>query len=121
MKLLRSILAVLTGYVTLAMIVIVATLAAVPLMLGSAYASPTPAYIAVNLLYSGAAGVVGGYVAAKVAMRAPILHAGLLSALMVGLYALSGFRPEPGQPGWYPAVIAAVSASGALAGGWLRR
>jgi len=113
--------AVLTGYVMMAMIVILATLAAVPLMLGNAYGALTSGYIVVNLLYNLGAAVVGGYIAAKVAMRAPMVHAGILAALLVSLYALSGFRAEPGQPGWYPAAIAAVGAGGALAGGWLRR
>src|SRR2546427_307541 len=38
-----------------------------------------------------------------------------LSTLMISLYAVPGFRAEPGQPGWYLAAIAVVGARGAVA------
>lgn len=36
---------------------------------------PTPAYLAVNLIYNGLFAVIGGYLAELLAGRAPVAHA----------------------------------------------
>ena len=61
MQLLRSIAAIVAGYAALGLIVILATLVAVRFMLPGAGAEPTVPYLAVNLLYSLAGAVCGGY------------------------------------------------------------
>lgn len=108
MKLLRSVFAIVAGYATLAIIVIVATLVAVKLLLPSANSGPTPPYLVINLIYSAVAAALGGYVAAFVARRAPMIHAGLLAVLFVGLSVATGFEAAAGQPRWYPMVIASL-------------
>ncbi len=120
MKLLRSVAGIAAGYINMAVIVIVATPIAVKLLLSRADAGPTTLYLAVNLLYSGVAAACGGYVAGFIARRAPVVHAAILGVLLAGTSAATGFAPEPGQPRWYPFVIAAIGVAGALAGGLLR-
>jgi hypothetical protein len=125
-SLLRSIAAVAAGFALLAIGVMIATNVAVGLMLPTPEAGPTPAYLAVNLAYSAAFAVAGGYVTAKAAPYAPRVHvlalAGLL--LLLGLAALVGTAAsgatQPQQPAWYPYVVLVLGPAGAILGGYLR-
>ena len=120
-RILRGIGAVVVGLAVATVTVVALTWAAVALMLdGDMAASPTPAYLAVNLGYSFAAAVLGGWLAARVAAVRPVLHAGIVGAVML-LLALGGEGGgDGGTPAWYGTAIGLLGATGALLGGWVR-
>jgi hypothetical protein len=124
---LRSVLAILAGYVVMAVIVMAGTAAAaaafgLPLAPNAGAPVPTPGagYLAANLLVSALGAVAGGWVAAHVARRRPLTHAAVLAALLVAAGLATLGRPQPGQPAWYPPVLLVLGPAGALLGGLLR-
>lgn len=115
----RSAGAVLLGLVTAGVVVLALTAVAVWLFFGGDYqADPSPAYIAVNLAYSLGAGVAGGWVAARVAGRAPLVHGVALAVAMVAVSFL-GTSQETTAPPWYDTTATAMGALGALLGAWI--
>ena len=120
----RSVLAVIVGFAAMAVIVIVATIGLAELMYpDAARGSPTPpttAWLAVNFAYSFAAATLGGWLAARLAPRAPFAHAIALAvlALVMALPGLIG-GAQPEQPAWYPTAVAVVALGGILVGGAL--
>jgi hypothetical protein len=74
----RSILSVLAGYAAMAVLVVLATRLAVKLMLhgtdmqSAMKIKPTTSYLAVNLAYSVLFAVLGGFITATIAGRAPV-------------------------------------------------
>jgi hypothetical protein len=117
----RSLLAVVAGFAAMAVTVIVATIVLAELLYPEAKDSPTTptsAWLAVNFAYSFAAAALGGWVAARLAPRAPFGHAVALAALALA-FALPGIvgGAQPGQPAWYPPVLAALALAGILIGG----
>ena len=122
MKIVRSVLSVIGGLATAMVLVVALTWLAVQLMLdGDMGAAPTPAYLGVNLAYSFFAAVAGGWVAARIAARRPLLHAGIVAVVML-LLSLGGDGSPPagGVPDWSSPVIGGLGGAGALVGGWLR-
>jgi heme A synthase len=122
---LQSILGIVAGFVVTAACVILGTLLAVSALLPKLESgkpgSPTPTYLAANILVSIAAAVLGGYVAAFIAGRLPLLHAGILAALFFVLGISSVVQgPQPGQPAWYPFAMLLIAPAGILIGGYLR-
>src|SRR5881396_3706046 len=98
----RSLVGIVAGYLVMAVTVIVATLVVAKLMLGSVATDgsvrPTSGYLLVNVTYSFAFAMLGGYVAATVARRRPIIHASILGAVVLLLGLLSaggGSRTQP--------------------------
>ena len=127
---LRSVAAVIAGYLSMAALVMVgivaATAALVPgglaTMRGGATAGAlSTGYLAANLVVSLLGAILGGWVAARIGQRAPFAHALVLAAL-AGCFALvTALRgAQPGQPAWYPWTLAAIAVTGILIGGWLR-
>lgn len=121
----RSILAIVAGYFTMAIGIVLATLAAVPLMLADpSILEITPAYLAVNVAYSGFFAAVGGYVTALVARRSEYRHAsifaGIMLVLSIATVLASGGASQEGQPPWYPYVIPAIGIGGIYVGAWFR-
>ncbi len=123
--LLRSVAAVLAGFCALVIGVMLATRAAVAIMLPDPAASPTSAYLIVNIAYSAGFAVLAGYLTAKAAPKAPRAHALVLAGVLVFITSAtllgSGGRAPPGQPGWYPWLMLALGPAGVIAGGRLRR
>lgn len=116
---LRSAGAVLLGLVTAGVVVLALTAVAVWIFFGGDYqAEPTPAYMGVNLAYSLGAGVLGGWVAARVAGRAPLLHGAALAVAMALLSLLSTGQ-DTTAPSWYGTAVTVVGALGALLGAWI--
>ena len=126
----RSFLAVLSGYLVLAVAVVVMTPVAVWLFIPAELLKQRPpaytdAYIVSNFIYSFAAAVLGGWVTARMAPKSPLAHAGALAGVMA-IFALGDIlakgAPEAvsQQPLWYGWAVALTGAAGALAGGWLR-
>ena len=104
----RSILSVIAGYATMVVLVMLATVLAVKTMLpatdlqSAMKLKPTPSYLAVNLAYSGLFAVLGGFVTAAVAGRAPLPHALALAVMMIVLGIVSLLQSTSGQqPRWY--------------------
>lgn len=126
----RSFLAVLSGYLALAVAVVVMTPVAVWLFIPAELLKQRPpaytdAYIISNFVYSFAAAVLGGWVTGRLAPRNPFAHGGALACVMVifaiGDILAKGAREAAAQqPSWYGWAIALTGAAGALAGGWLR-
>ncbi len=112
---LRSILAILAGFVTMAIVVMVLTLIAVSAMhLKSGH--PTPGYLAVNIFYSFAAAALGGYVTARLAPSSPFKHAYILAAIMLVAGAASYMQYRGTQPFWYQVTITFLAPAAALIG-----
>ncbi len=126
----RSFLAVLSGYLALALAVVLLTPVAVWLfipreLLKQGTPAYTDAYIISNFVYSFAAAILGGWVTARMAPKSPFAHGGALACVMV-IFALGDIlargAPEAAarQPSWYGWAVSLTGAAGALVGGWLR-
>lgn len=123
----RSILSILAGYAAMAILIMVATIVSAKLMLHAESMEsmmslkPTPAYIAVNLAYSSVFAVIGGFLTAVIARRAPLVHTGVLAAAMMVLAVVSLDQTEGTQaPRWYGITLIALGPLCALIGGYLQ-
>ncbi len=128
---LRSIGSVAAGFVIMAVIVMVGTMAMVaafvPGGLGAmrrggqaAAPTPTPRYYALNIALSFAAAVVGGWVAALMANGDTTAHLAALAALILAMGLVSAFSSgSDRQPRWYRLVIPLVGVAGVAASGLL--
>ena len=115
MSVLRSIFAVMLGYMAMMLSVIVLTLLFVKTM-GLKSAHPTPGYLFVNVVYTFLAAGIGGYVTARIAEVKPMIAAGVLATLMLIMGVLS-YRHYTGmQPAWYQAMMQIVPSLCALGG-----
>jgi hypothetical protein len=75
---------------------------------------------AITLFYTALFGVVGGYVAARIAIQRPLLHAAILGGVMLGLSALSAVLLWSTAPPWYHLATLAAVLPAALIGGKIR-
>lgn len=110
---LRSIVAVVVGYLSLSicvMVLLVLALALVPGWQGTV----TGGYLATNIMLSIISAAIGGWVCARLAPSRPLLHGNVLGliALVLGiLYVLSpaedGGHAQP--PGWYALMLAMLA------------
>ena len=123
---LRSILAVLGGFATMAVLVMVATAVAasalVPGGLRTMRDSPASlprSYLAANLLLSALAAFIGGAVTARLAPGRPFTHVAALATLMVVMTLLSARTAGTRQPAWYRLLLGTVMPGIALAGAYL--
>ena len=123
---LRSVVAVGAGLLVTVTLVIVLTFLTVAALRLGPNATPTPAYLALNLIGSAVAGAVGGATAVKLAPHTPHGHVVALAILILLLSLPTLFTPPaPGQPAWYGAVVSvigpvAVALGGLLAARWGR-
>lgn len=124
---LRSILAVILGYVAMiAATLVTSGVLAVVLVGGVPNAesrgTPPTSYIVANLIAGAACAVAGGWVAARLAPARPRLHAAVLAALTLGLGVQFAVSQRGGpHPGWYLVLLPVVGALGVMLGGALRR
>lgn len=120
----RSLLSLVAGLATTVILVMVVTFGAsllfVPGFPEDLMAPPTRPYLVTNVVGSFLAAVAGGYVAGMVASVARLAHASALGVLMLGMTLGPNAEPAPGQPRWYPTLIALLALAGCVAGGWLR-
>jgi hypothetical protein len=119
---LSAFLALLAGFATMALLVIVITALLTrftPSWVGEP-GKPQPGYIFVNLGYSFLAAAAGGYVTAWAAQRNPLIHVLALGIVVLLLSALSALQSRGQQPVWYSLALVAVSPFGVLAGGLVR-
>jgi hypothetical protein len=78
-----------------------------------------PALNALALSYRLVYGVLGPWVAARLAPRAPMGHALTLGGVGAVLSALGGFAARDMGPLWYPLLLALSSVPTSWLGGWL--
>ena len=122
MLILRSFLALLAGFVSMAAVVGIVTAVLVkraPNWVGTP-GHPRPAYVTVNLIYSFAAAMLGGFVTAWLAPGSPLKHVLVLALIVLLLSGLSALQLRGKQPVWYQLTLVALSPLGVLAGGILR-
>lgn len=124
----RSVLAVVAGYVLMAVLVMAAsTLVGVAFPQAFASADGKPilpglGWYALSLSYSFAAAVAGGHACARLARRAELAHAGALALLLAALglsMMLAGSGAE-GVPAWWTGGEVAAGVAGVLLGGFIR-
>jgi len=119
---LRSAIAVLSGY--LAMVVVVGLCTYVLMLLTPSWfpgAAPPPGpYLAVNVAYSVVAALTGGYVAAWLAPRRPVKHALLLAVFALVISIVSAVLQGDRQPRWYQVLVAVCMPMVIVLGGWAR-
>jgi hypothetical protein len=114
-SLLRSFFAVMVGFMVMMLTVVVLTLIFVKTM-GQHSGHPTPAYLAVNVVYSLLAASIGGFATAAVAKVKPVRHGAALAAVMFVLSVLSYLHDTGGQPVWYRGMLMIVPSLCAVAG-----
>ncbi len=122
MILLRAFLALLAGFLTMALLVGVVTAMLVklaPNFVGKR-PHPRPAYISFNLIYSFLAAASGGYVTAWIAQQNPLVHTLVLALVVLLLSALSAVQQRGQQPIAYQLALVALTPIGVLVGGLLR-
>lgn len=116
----RSILAVVTGFV----VVVAGVMAAswgVAWALGVEEGAPSSAYLFLNVAGSALAAVAGGFTAAAIADRRGFIHALVLALILVVLGLVEGGADYVGRPSWYPVAIGILGPLGALLGGLIVR
>jgi hypothetical protein len=122
MLIVRAFLALLAGFLSMAILVGVTTamlMKLAPSWVGD-MGHPRPSYAAFNLIYSFIAAMVGGYVTAWVAKANPLIHVLALALIVLLLGALSALQQRGLQPVWYQLALLAISPLGVFAGGYLR-
>ncbi len=122
MIILRTFLALLAGFATMALLVMVLTALLtrmIPSWTGNE-GSPRPGYMFVNLGYSFLAAAAGGYVTAWAAAANPLIHTLALAIVVLALAALSVLQSKGLQPIWYQLTLVAIMPLGVLGGGLLR-
>jgi hypothetical protein len=122
MVVLRAFLALLAGFATMALLVIVMTalLAKLTPDWVGERGKPRPGYMFVNLAYSFLAAAAGGYVTAWAAAANPLVHVLALGMVVLALAALSALQSRGQQPIPYQLALLALSPLGVLAGGLVR-
>ncbi|MGD0680733.1 MAG: hypothetical protein ABR990_01685 [Terracidiphilus sp.] len=122
MVILHAFLALVAGFATMALLVIILTALLtrmVPSWTGTE-GKPQPGYAFVNLGYSFLAAAAGGYVTAWAAAANPLIHVLALGMVVLALAALSVLQSRGKQPIWYALTLVAISPIGVLAGGLVR-
>lgn len=96
---LRSVLSVLTGFVVFYALQGVCTYIGSH-VLHQNFDSPTHGYLLANIAYTLAAALIGGYVAARIAPRAPFAHGAVTALLMLPLAILNLSKGFGSQETW---------------------
>jgi hypothetical protein len=119
---LHAFLALLAGFVTMAVLTMAfaALLARLTPGWADVQGGPGPGYVIVSLGASFLAAAAGGYVTALVAQANPLYHVFMLAIVALLLTALSALQSRGKQPIRYQLALVAVAPMGVLAGGLLR-
>ncbi len=122
MVVLHAFLALIAGFITIAVLVTVLTVLLQRLTPDWVVQDgpPKPGYVFVNLGYSFVAAACGGYVTAWIAGQNPLIHVLALAIVVLLLAALSALQQRGNQPIWYLLVLVAVTPIGVLVGGLIR-
>ena len=123
---LQSILSIVVGYLVMAIIVMIGTIAAAAALVPGGLSAmrraegppaPTKNYLYANLALSLVAAIVGGWLTARMAPFAPFTHVAALAVLIVAMALISAKYQAARQPSWYSWTIAIVGVAGVLIGG----
>ncbi len=106
-SLLRSMIAVIVGFMVTYLAVIAFTLLMVKTM-GLHADPPTPARLAYNAFAAFTAALVGGVVTGTLAPERRVRHGYLLAMVLLMMTALSYLHYQGGQPAWYQATMVVV-------------
>jgi len=117
-NLMRSGIAVLAGYMAMAVVVVLTSSLTASLMLTAVNAPPTTGYLYANLVLGLLAAALGGYVTARLAPQNPRNHIAGLGAVILALGLLSA-RAGGLQPAWFRFGIIGIGLAGAALGGLL--
>ena len=122
MVVVHAFLALLAGFATMAILVIVITALVTRLApeWAGAEGEPRPVYAFVNLVYSFLAAAAGGYVTAWAAVGNPLVLVLVLGIVVLAMAALSALQARGTQPIWYALTLLAIMPFGVLAGGLVR-
>jgi hypothetical protein len=122
MQIVRAFLALLAGFATMAAVVSVATAMLVKLAPDwvGRQDHPRTGYILVNLIYSLAAAILGGYVTARIAHNNILTYTLVLAVIVLLLSGLSALQQRGKQPIWYQLLLMAIAPAGIFLGGLLR-
>jgi hypothetical protein len=112
---LRSILAVIAGFIAMSFVIILLTVVSVKTM-GLKSGHPAPGYLVLNVVYSFIAAAAGGFVTALIAAVKPVEHAYVLACVMLVMGALSYAHYRGTQPGWYQLLLVLAPPACAIAG-----
>lgn len=122
MEVLKSFLALLAGFATMALLVALITgilIKRFPGWVGTP-GRPGASYVTVNLIYSFFAAAGGGYVTAWMGSQNPLRTVLTLAIVVLALGALSALQARGKQPAWYQIALIILSTFGVMAGGLLR-
>ena len=123
-SLLRSVAAVILGFVVLTLGSVLTGRLLLSLFGVEPGMEPEVAFIFTSLGVRLAVTILAGFLAAWAAPRAPRLHAGVLAAILVffSLASLAGLSAsgDPYGPAWYPIAMLVIGPVGVLMGGSLR-
>jgi Fe2+ transport system protein B len=122
MVILKSIVALVAGFASMAVLVILLTAflkRRFPEWVGVP-ARPGAAYVAVNLAYSFMAAIAGGYVTAWIAWFNPMACVLFLAIVVLAMSGISALEARGKQPLWYQISLLAISPIGVVAGGLIR-
>jgi hypothetical protein len=123
----RSILAIVGGYISMSVGIILVSLLFGRLFPGFVFANgqASPKYIIVNLAYSAVFAMLGGYISGLIAGKEPVKHALILAALCSLFFLMSLGAPMPKEGGpvepvWYKISLLVLLTPSVAAGGLLR-
>jgi hypothetical protein len=124
---LRSIGAVLTGYILTGLLTFI-TVATLGALFPASYLPENVEWVVLNVAYGCLFAAAGGYVTAWLAPTHPTRHALALGLIMAVLAAITGLAvaaapPSPeyaSQPGWYYPALAVTVLPSVWAGAWFR-
>ncbi|MGA2048742.1 MAG: hypothetical protein ABSG96_13660 [Terracidiphilus sp.] len=122
MVVLYAFLALLAGFATMGILVMLIT-ALITQMApewAGAEGRPRPTYAFVNLGYSFLSAAAGGYVTAWLSAANPLIHVLVLGIVVLAMAALSALQSRGMQPVWYALTLLALMPIGVLAGGLVR-
>jgi hypothetical protein len=131
MQILRSIFAVFAGLVLISIIVELLEFGLVTLVNGEVTTDPdiyyrvrnTPAFLATKVVYNTAAAIVGGWVAAWLARRAPLAHGLVLAIIQTLAFGLALVTPtlRRSTPDWMWVCLIVVTFAGIMTGSLVQR
>lgn len=122
MVVVHTFLALLAGFATLALLIVIVTalLARMAPDWVGEEGKPGPGYAFANLGCSFAAAAAGGYVTAWSSAENPLIHVLVLGIVVLAMGALSTLQARGKQSVWYALTLLALMPVGVLAGGLLR-
>jgi hypothetical protein len=119
---LRAFLALLAGFGTIALslMILTALIARIAPEWAGNEGNPRLSYTWVNLGYAFLCAAAGGYITAWASAANPLIHVLVLGIVVLAMSALSALQSRGKQPIWYALCLVGLMPFGVLAGGLLR-